>query len=119
MNSTESIQANENNNRCSRHFGKMTPSKIFRIIGWVVAGLSLACFFALIFGFLVKWLWAVTLSPLFDLPLISYWQAVGLIILSRLLFGGFGHHKNGNHPPFHRKMNGCFFGDDPEGPEKI
>jgi hypothetical protein len=97
MNDMPSYDPPENTppERC-RHLDR---SKIGRIVGWVVAGLAIACVFALIFGFLVKWLWGETLTPLFGLPTPSYWQAVGLIILSRLLLGGFGHHKP--HPPHH------------------
>ena len=85
-------------------------SKICRIVGWVIGGLVLACVFALIFGLLVKWLWSVTLTPLFGFSTPSYWQAVGMIILSRLLLGGFGHHKphHPHSPPWRRKTNGCF-----------
>lgn len=40
-------------------------------------------------GFVVKGLWNWLTPPLFGFKLIGYWQAVGLVILSRLLFGGF------------------------------
>ena len=43
----------------------------------------------------VKYLWAATLTPIFALPEITYWQAVGIIILARLVFGGFGHRPHG------------------------
>ena len=37
-------------------------------------------------GFLVVWLWRVTLADLFGFKLISFWQAWGLILLSQILF---------------------------------
>lgn len=113
MNNMESNFPNGNSNHCCEKFRNLTPSKVFRIVGWVICGLCLACFFALVFGFLVKWLWGMTLTPLFNLPELSYWQAVGLIILSRLLFGGFGHHKSPHHPPppFQKRIHDCFNGD--------
>lgn len=40
-------------------------------------------------GFLVMSLWNWLMPGLFGLKLIGYWQAVGLIILSKILFGGF------------------------------
>jgi hypothetical protein len=39
------------------------------------------------FGFITMLLWNALLPELFHLPQISFWQAVGLLILSRLLFG--------------------------------
>ncbi len=90
---------------------RLDRPKIGRIVGWVIHGLLLACVFALIFGLLVKWLWSVTLTPLFALPTPTYWQAVGMIILFRLLLGGFGHQKPPPPPPpWHPKPNGCFHG---------
>ena len=38
------------------------------------------------FGFLVAWLWRVTLGDIFGLKPISFWQAWGLILLSQILF---------------------------------
>lgn len=35
----------------------------------------------LILGFVVKFLWIAVLVPLFGLPLITYWQSVGLVFL--------------------------------------
>ncbi|RPI73875.1 MAG: hypothetical protein EHM45_20080 [Desulfobacteraceae bacterium] len=73
-------------------FSKKTGfAKAAHIAGWTVVGLGVAVIFAFLFGILVQWLWAVTLTPLFGFPAISYWQAVGIIILARLLFGGWGH----------------------------
>lgn len=61
-----------------------------------------------IFGFIVMWLWNALLPELFKLPAISYWQAVGLFLLSRILLGGFGGGRGGpggrGHPgEEHRK----------------
>jgi hypothetical protein len=51
-------------------------------------------FFAVIalFGVVVMFLWNYLLPPIFDLPQIGYLQAAGLLILSRILFGGLGFH---------------------------
>jgi hypothetical protein len=48
----------------------------------VVAGAGL--FIGL--GFLVAWLWRVTLGDIFGLKPISFWQAWGLMLLSQILF---------------------------------
>jgi hypothetical protein len=50
------------------------------------------------FGFITMYLWNWLMPYLFHLPLISFWQAAGLLILSRLLFGfGCGHMHGGHH----------------------
>ena len=56
--------------------------------------------FLLPIGFLVMTLWNNILVALVHLPLINFWQALGLFVLSRILFGGFpgkpgwaGHHR--------------------------
>ena len=51
----------------------------------MVALATLAIF---VFSFFVMYLWNETLPVLFHFPLISLWQALDLLILSRLLFGG-------------------------------
>ena len=37
-------------------------------------------------GFLVAWLWRVTLGDIFGVKPISFWQAWGLILLAQILF---------------------------------
>jgi hypothetical protein len=39
-------------------------------------------------GGLVMWLWNWLLPPLFGFPEVGFWQAFGLLALSRILFGG-------------------------------
>lgn len=41
-------------------------------------------------GFVVMELWNWLMPELFDLGFINFWQALGLIILSKIFFGGFG-----------------------------
>jgi hypothetical protein len=64
---------------------------IIRVVGLAVIGVAFAALMALIFGFLVKWLWNWLMPDIFGLAPISYWQAFGLILLAKLFFGGFGH----------------------------
>jgi hypothetical protein len=42
------------------------------------------------FSYITMLLWNGLLPELFHLPVISFWQAIGILILSRLIFGGFG-----------------------------
>ena len=48
--------------------------------------------FATIGGELVRYLWNWLLPPLFGVPQITFWQALGMLLLCRILFGGFGLH---------------------------
>jgi hypothetical protein len=42
-----------------------------------------------LFGFVVMWLWNWLMPALFGLHVISFWQALGLLILSKILLTGF------------------------------
>ena len=55
-----------------------------------------------VFGFVVSHLWNDLMPGLFGLHAITFWQAVGLILLGRLLFGGFGPRFGG--APWRRHM---------------
>ena len=60
----------------------------------IFMGVSMAVFFAFIFGYFVMLLWNWLMPELFGLTTITYWHAFGIIILARLIFGHFGP----NHP---------------------
>lgn len=56
--------------------------------------------FIVVFGGCVMLLWNWLMPVLLGLPAISFWQATGLLLLCRILFGGFGgghHHGHGCH----------------------
>ncbi len=61
--------------------------KAQKIALWTVVGLAGAIVFGLLFGLLIQFLWNATLTEMFDLPALSFWQAVGLFILAKLFFG--------------------------------
>jgi len=63
----------------------MRGHKFFRVLKFVVIGI--VAFTA--FGFVVTHLWNYLMPGLFGLRMITFWQAVGLMLLGRLLFGGF------------------------------
>ncbi|MDR3235851.1 MAG: hypothetical protein LBT48_03890 [Prevotellaceae bacterium] len=44
-----------------------------------------------VFSAAVMWLWNVLIPDIFGLTPISFWQALGLLILARLFFSGFGY----------------------------
>ena len=41
-----------------------------------------------VLGFVVMSLWNSLMPPLFGLHLITFWQAIGILLLSKILFGG-------------------------------
>ncbi|MGO8788572.1 MAG: hypothetical protein ACLQVL_14490 [Terriglobia bacterium] len=43
---------------------------------------------ATVFSFVVMWLWNRLVPAIFGLHAVSFWQALGLLILSKILFGG-------------------------------
>ena len=61
--------------------------KGFKIAGMVLLGIGAGAGFTLA----VMLLWNSLIPSIFGLGIISFWQALGLLVLSRLLFGGFGH----------------------------
>ena len=59
---------------------------------WIVHGVKIALFVALavaVVSFVVMSLWNWLMPAVFGWQLISFWQALGLLVLSRILFGGF------------------------------
>jgi len=71
----------------------------------VVAPLAILgiLFVAFIGGEIVMHLWNWLLPPLFSWPLLTFWQALALLALCRILFGGFGRHRSGRSN-FRRRM---------------
>ncbi|MGP8175552.1 MAG: hypothetical protein ACLP7O_13530 [Terracidiphilus sp.] len=58
---------------------------------WFVAPLAIAAFIW-IGGEVVMHLWNWLLPMLFGWKQITFWQALGLLVLCRILFGGYGGH---------------------------
>lgn len=76
--------------------------------------LLIPAFLAVVAGLaaVVMWLWNAILPDLLNVGSISFWQALGLLVLCKILFGGFGcgGEKKKSGPPSHfhkkwRKMN--------------
>ena len=68
---------------------RMKTKKYGRIARWVILGIFAAIGFALLIGFIIMLLWNWLMPAIFGLVTISYWQAVGIIILAKFLFSGF------------------------------
>lgn len=80
-----------------RHNECHKAGKVGHIIGMVFFGILMAIAMGLVFGYLVVYLWNWLMPSIFGLVKITYWQGFGLIVLAKILFGGFGH-GHGGHP---------------------
>jgi hypothetical protein len=63
---------------------------------WIFKGICIAIVVALLalgFGYVTMSLWNWLMPAVFGLKVITYWQAFGMLILAKILFGGF--HKGG------------------------
>ncbi len=66
------------------------PRKAAHIVGMVFLGLTLTVLFALVFGYVIMWLWNWLMPDIFGLGEISFWQAFGILVMAKILFGAFG-----------------------------
>jgi len=73
----------QNEEKCMTPNGAM---KVLKIIGMVLLGAA-----ALVaFGFIIQLLWNWLMPHLFSLPEITYWEGLGILALSSILFGRLG-----------------------------
>lgn len=71
------------------------------IAGMIIFGIIAITGLAILLGFVLMWLWNGLMPELFGLPFISYWQAVGLFILAKILLGGCGGRSSSGHHKKH------------------
>lgn len=68
--------------------------------GWVLLAIIGGSALAILFGFVIMWLWNALMPDIFGLGTITYWQGIGLFILAKILCGvgggGGSKHKNSN-----------------------
>lgn len=75
-----------------RQIEHQVKDKVKRFVKGAVKGfviLILIAVFILLFGYVFMWLWNWLMPELFGLTTIAYWQAIGLLVMAKLLFGGF------------------------------
>ena len=74
---------------------KMRAKSPWKITGLIIFGISAIIGLVILFGFVIMWLWNWLMPEIFGLATITYWQAVGIFILLKVLLGGFssGSHK--------------------------
>jgi hypothetical protein len=85
-----------------------------------IAPLAILGFTLFIFlgGEVVRLLWNWLLPPLFEVREITFWQALGLLALCRILFGGFGFH-GADRSRIRRRMAGRWERMTPEERERF
>ncbi len=69
---------------------KMRKKSPLEIVGIIIFGIIAITGLAILFGFVIMWLWNWLMPEIFGLTTINYWQAVGLFILFKVLLGGCG-----------------------------
>jgi hypothetical protein len=88
---------------------------------WVSKGLkfgAMAVVAVAVLGSVVMALWNWLMPSLFGWTEIGFWQALGLLVLSRILLGGF-HGGHGGHPAWRRRMLERWERMTPEEREKV
>ncbi|HTS76699.1 MAG TPA: hypothetical protein VMG40_10875 [Bryobacteraceae bacterium] len=62
----------------------MTRRKLFKFAPFAIVGIAALI---AIGGAIVMGLWNALLPPLFGWPTVTFWQALGILVLARILFG--------------------------------
>jgi ABC-type multidrug transport system fused ATPase/permease subunit len=75
----------------------------FRVTGFLTMLAAIA-----VFSVVTMLLWNALMPQIFTLPTLNYWQAAGLMLLARILFGGFMHDMAG-HGGRRGRGDGHFF----------
>ena len=87
--------------------------RLRKVIGIIL--LAIVGVFA--FGSIVMLLWNALMPVIFHLPLITFWQALGLLLLTKILFSGF--RGGGPKARWKEKLNDRWTNMTPEEREKI
>jgi len=69
-------------------------------------------------GYVVMRLWNWLMPALFGWHMIGFWQAIGILVLSKILFGGF-HGRHGRHMDWRHRMTERWEKMTPEEREKL
>jgi hypothetical protein len=91
----------------SRKWIFLAPLAILAILAFITAG-----------GEVVLHLWNWLLPPIFGWHEITFWQALGILVLCRILFGGSGWHGSGRSN-FRRRMKERYGHMTPEERERF
>ncbi len=86
---------------------KMRRKSAAEIVGWVILGIIAVVGLAILFGFIIMWLWNWLMPDLFGIATITYWQAIGIFLLAKILFGGCGGGGGKKHSSSKDSKMGC------------
>jgi len=86
------METKENIERHLEDTVKNSVKKGVKIFFFILLGIAIA----FMVGYIVMRLWNWLMPHLFGLPQVSYWEAVGVLILAKIIFGfgGGGSHNN-------------------------
>ncbi len=86
----------------------------------ILKGLMIGAVIGLVVGFVVMGLWNALIPELFHGPVITFWQAVGLLVLSHILFRGPGARMGGwRHDRWKKRFDAKLAAMTPEEREKF
>ena len=74
---------------------------------WIKKGFMFLILFIVavfLFGLIVMGLWNAILPVVLGVKTITFWQALGILVLSKILFGGFGGSRWRGSPQWKQKM---------------
>ena len=93
----------------------MSGFRFFKVLKIVV----IVAVALVVFGFVTMHLWNWLMPPIFGLGAITFVQALGLMILGKILFGGFHRHSGGRRELRKRYMNERWEQMNPEERERF
>ena len=70
-----------------------------------------------VFGKVIMLLWNNILTPVLHVSEITFWQGLGILVLAKILFGGFGGRGGSNH--YYKKQRMMWNAMTPEQREKL
>lgn len=90
-------------------------NRVGKVVAMIVAGIL----FVIIGGQIVLHLWNWLLPPLFGWHIINFWQALGLLVLCRILFGRLGGGRHFSRGNFRQRMRDRWGNMTPEERERF
>jgi hypothetical protein len=80
----------------------MKARGVFYFGKFIIMGIA----FLALFTYVVMVLWNWLVPELFSGPVITYWQTLGILVLSKILLSGLGHGRK-NSRPWHKREDYC------------
>jgi hypothetical protein len=82
-----------------RHHHELSDprQRAMRFVLHILIGIAIACVLVFLFGSAVMYLWNTVMPPLFSVGQLTFWRAIGLLLLARILVGSFRGHGGPRH----------------------